>query len=98
MLHNAIFFSLLSLPPTCYSQALMVITISFKVRTSNGVLHYYIAIYVYTSQYVLFVVIRSAEIPSHSQHYFLDKEIRSIQQTQHIIDRENVTAATGLGA
>jgi len=64
----------------------MVITIFFKVRTSKGVLHYYIAIYVYTSEYVLFVVIRSAEIPSHSQHYFLDKELRSIQPKQHIIE------------
>ena len=40
----------------------------------------------------------SAEFPSHSQHYFLDKELRSIKKTQHIIDRENVTAATGFGA
>ena len=46
----------------------------------------------------LFAVIRFAEIPSHSQHYFLDKELRRIQQTQRIMDRENVTSATGFGA
>jgi hypothetical protein len=47
---------------------------------------------------VLFVVIRSAEIQSQSEHCFLDKELRSVQRTQLIIDRENVTAATSFGS